>query len=298
MKRNYNKDLSDNIKKNIIEDYSKNGYSIRDIMRKYDVHSKEYLCKNLLKDVLRNYSQSNKVAHEKHPERYKHSEASKEKIRQARLKFLKEHPEKTAWRTRTISYPEKCFKYLIEQNNIDKKFLICREYSVFPYYIDFAFTDIKVAVEIDGSQHLLKERQEKDKKKDKLLTSKGWRVIRFTASDVINKQDFVLETLNEFIKTDITFKKVGILEKPKGYQKKTRNEKGYTEAQEKQFLKNRKAKNRPNKEVLWEEVCNNSFTALGKKYQVDGNTIKKWCKYYNLPYKKKDIKKMVGSTSG
>lgn len=31
------------------------------------------------------------------------------------------------------------------------------------------------------------------------------------------------------------------------------------------------------------------FTTIGKQYNVSDNTIRKWCKRYNLPYRKKDI---------
>ena len=30
-----------------------------------------------------------------------------------------------------------------------------------------------------------------------------------------------------------------------------------------------------------------SFLTIGKQYDVTDNTIKKWCKQYNLPYRKK-----------
>lgn len=33
-----------------------------------------------------------------------------------------------------------------------------------------------------------------------------------------------------------------------------------------------------------------SFVAVGKKYNVTDNAIRKWCKYYNLPNKSSEIK--------
>ncbi len=48
--------------------------------------------------------------------------------------------------------------------------------------------------------------------------------------------------------------------------------------------------NRPDRETLKSDIRTNSFIALGQKYGVSDNGIRKWCKYYNLPYKKKDIK--------
>lgn len=86
---------------------------------------------------------------------------------------MKEYPENTAWRTSTISYPEKLFKEALKKFELDKKYLIIREYSVFPYFIDFAFVNEKLAIEIDGSQHLLEERKFKDNEKDLLLKNNG-----------------------------------------------------------------------------------------------------------------------------
>jgi len=37
-------------------------------------------------------------------------------------------------------------------------------------------------------------------------------------------------------------------------------------------------------------IRNLPFTTISKKFNVCDNTIRKWCKYYNLPNKKKDIK--------
>jgi len=79
----------------IINDYVNNFLSIKEIMDKYNIKSKERV-KKILGDNIRSCSEANKVAHKKHPEKYKQSDEAKEKIRQARLKFMKEHPEETA----------------------------------------------------------------------------------------------------------------------------------------------------------------------------------------------------------
>lgn len=47
--------------------------------------------------------------------------------------------------------------------------------------------------------------------------------------------------------------------------------------------------NRPTREQLKEEIRSNSFLTLGKKYGVSDNAIRKWCKAYKLPYKKRNI---------
>ena len=94
-------------------------------------------------------------------------------MREKRLKFMKEHPEKTAWRRSNMSYPEQQFAKFLEERGYSKKYLIEREKSVYPYFIDFAFTDLKIAVEIDGSQHLEEDRHKRDEAKDALLINNG-----------------------------------------------------------------------------------------------------------------------------
>ena len=47
---------------------------------------------------------------------------------------------------------------------------------------------------------------------------------------------------------------------------------------------------RPSKEILKNLIENNSFTDLGLKFNVSDNTVRSWCKIYDLPYRKKDMK--------
>lgn len=56
------------------------------------------------------------------------------------------------------------------------------------------------------------------------------------------------------------------------------------------LIKRRKV-DRPCKEELIKLIINNTFVKIGKMYGVSGNTIRKWCKFYDLPYKQEDIKK-------
>lgn len=51
-------------------------------------------------------------------------------------------------------------------------------------------------------------------------------------------------------------------------------------------------KDKPNKETLRQELydCNGSFTAIGKKYGVRDNSVRKWCIKYGIPYHSSDYK--------
>lgn len=54
-------------------------------------------------------------------------------------------------------------------------------------------------------------------------------------------------------------------------------------------IKQRKVE-RPSRDELKNLIRTNSFVSLGKKYGVSDKTISKWCEYYRLPSKKKEIK--------
>lgn len=53
-----------------------------------------------------------------------------------------------------------------------------------------------------------------------------------------------------------------------------------------------KAKNIPTKEELEPLIYKLPFTKIGEIYGVTDNSIRKWCKKYELPYRKKDIKQL------
>ena len=46
---------------------------------------------------------------------------------------------------------------------------------------------------------------------------------------------------------------------------------------------------RPSKEELSQLLQESNFSAIGRTYGVSDNAVRKWCKYYNLPHRKKDI---------
>ena len=282
MVKNYDKIFSDEQKEKMREEYL-NGCSIRDIAKKYNVKSNQWIHKKLLNGVCRTMSQAGKLSHKRYPERFLHSEETKEKIRQNRLRFMKEHPEETAWRKRNEpSYPEKCFIKFLTENGYDKKFLIEREKSVFPYYIDFAFLPIKLAIEIDGSQHVLEaERRLRDEDKDKTLISNGWKVLRVTENLV--KTDWVTlkKKIDELIgSNNITIEKVGIFNAQKTRKKVERGADGLSIKMRENNYRQRKVKDRPSYSSLKKLLETNSMVKIGKMFNVSDKTIKKWLLQY------------------
>jgi hypothetical protein len=50
---------------------------------------------------------------------------------------------------------------------------------------------------------------------------------------------------------------------------------------------------RPNREELKQLIREKSFVEIGKIFKVTDNAVKKWCKQYELPYKRSEIKKIT-----
>ena len=268
------------IKDELIRLYVNESYSIKDLRKKFQVQSTDI--KNILGDKVRSLSDANKLAHKKYPENFKHTEESKKIMREKRLEFMKNNPEKTAWRLSNVSYPEKlCIDY-IENNGLDKKHSIVREYSVFPYFIDFAFVNEMVAVEIDGSQHLLPERKESDNKKDELLNELGWVVIRVSEKEIKTNINDVFDQILTILKTKpkINNHRIGLVVKPKKRQKKERNEFGFTEKQI-QSIKSQRRADRPSLEELKTLISEHGYVGTGKMFGVSDNAIRKWLESYS-----------------
>ncbi len=110
----------------------------------------------------------------------KHTKKSKLKMRESALKSFKEGTHAT-WQTRNIeSYPEKYFKRVLENlslTNYEFNHPIKNDEGK-TYFLDFYFSNGKIDLEIDGSQHKLPERIESDKKRDKFLEKEGIKVFR------------------------------------------------------------------------------------------------------------------------
>ena len=58
-------------------------------------------------------------------------------------------------------------------------------------------------------------------------------------------------------------------------------------------LLQRKVQNRPDREELKQMIRTRTFTDIGRQYNVNDNTIRKWCKSVNLPTRKKDIEQIT-----
>lgn len=87
------------------------------------------------------------------------------------------------------SYPEKYFTDLFNKENISG---YIPERKVGKWFIDFAFEDKKIAVEIDGRQHKDEDRKKSDNEKDEFLRNLGWSVIRIDWFNPVNEKNRLL----------------------------------------------------------------------------------------------------------
>ena len=62
-----------------------------------------------------------------------------------------------------------------------------RQHPIGDFIVDFCAPQAKLIIELDGSQHL--EQQEYDAERTEFLETKGYRVLRFWNSDVLNNLD-------------------------------------------------------------------------------------------------------------
>lgn len=77
---------------------------------------------------------------------------------------------------------------------------IVPQYEIGPYRVDFAIPDKKVAIELDGHDyHKTKEQRTNDAQRERYLELEGWRVIRFTGTEVYKDAIACVEQANELI---------------------------------------------------------------------------------------------------
>ena len=127
----------------------------------------------------------------------------REKLRQSRFKFLndKNNRKKTAWHNKSnnkLSFGEKFLHETFIEHKIYEKYDVINEFPIYPYFIDFAFVNEKVAVEFDGKCHFKNgnKRIQHDIDRDEYLQKIGWRVYRIAYFEI---DDFKICDLISFL---------------------------------------------------------------------------------------------------
>ena len=70
-----------------------------------------------------------------------------------------------------------------------------RQTPIGPFIVDFVCHSAGLIIEIDGGQHFESEHMRRDARRDALLASKGYRVLRFNNYEVMTNRQGVFETI-------------------------------------------------------------------------------------------------------
>lgn len=89
---------------------------------------------------------------------------------------------------------KKIWRYLRSKQMNSLKFR--RQQPFGNYIVDFVCFDIRLIIELDGSQHI--EEKEKDEERDQWLKTQGFTVLRFWNNDVMKNTAGVLNVVNDY----------------------------------------------------------------------------------------------------
>ncbi|ARO28516.1 restriction endonuclease type 2-like protein [Rhizobium sp. NXC14] len=102
---------------------------------------------------------------------------------------------KTIARARSLRQSDNDAEGKLWQELRDRRFnghKFVRQLPIGRYFADFACRELRLVVEIDGSQHADNRR---DGIRDSFMTNNGWSVVRFWNVDVLSALPSVLETI-------------------------------------------------------------------------------------------------------
>ncbi len=78
-----------------------------------------------------------------------------------------------------------------------------RETPIGRYIVDFLCWKQRLVVEVDGSQHYTEKGKEYDRRRYHFLRQQGFRVLRFSSSEVLQNTDGVLNTILEYLQNPL-----------------------------------------------------------------------------------------------
>ena len=92
----------------------------------------------------------------------------------------------------------------VRNNKLNIK--VRRQHAIEGFIADFALTEIKLVIEIDGNYHNEEEQQEYDKARTRYLKEFGFDIIRFTNTEILQHTQSVVETIKKEIQSRRTSK--------------------------------------------------------------------------------------------
>lgn len=271
-----------NIKKydwSLIQKEYNDGLSQRDLCKKYNM-ALATLDKAAKRGDVSFRTQKEGVALSKLLKPHKHSEETKKKISEIRRKFLAENPDKIPYRlnhSSKRSYPELRFEEALKEAGITGW---KPQFPFGIYEFDFAFPEQRIDVEIDGATHLLPNVKSIDETRDAFAVKFNWKVIRFPAQEIKNDVKACLNVLLEALSLPKIEYSLPLKPEKKIFHCvdcKSEVCYGSKRCSKCYSFFQRKVK-RPSIEQIKSDLSIMSYVAVGKKYGVSDNCIRKWLK--------------------
>ena len=79
-----------------------------------------------------------------------------------------------------------------------------RQHNIENYIVDFYIAEKKIAIEIDGRQHLLPEHKKADEQRDTVMSSWGITVLRYSNDSIRNNFNVVAEDILRKLELDFS----------------------------------------------------------------------------------------------
>ncbi|HET9160434.1 MAG TPA: DUF559 domain-containing protein [Caulobacteraceae bacterium] len=77
-----------------------------------------------------------------------------------------------------------------------------RQVPLGPYYADFASHRVRLVIEVDGASHWTDDAIAHDRHRTAFIQSQGYRVIRFTTTDVLGRISEVAASIGVYLNPD------------------------------------------------------------------------------------------------
>ncbi len=129
------------------------------------------------------------------------SQETRKKIAESIKKLQKEnpkiHPNYILAQKGHVTQLERTIQEDLKKRGLHFK----RQYRILSYWIDFAFPEVKLAIECDGDRwHSTIKQQSKDWERDQNLCNHGWTVFRLTEQQILDNPEGCLEMVHYMLK--------------------------------------------------------------------------------------------------
>jgi len=182
------------------------------------------------------------------------------------------------------SFPEKFLISIFKENLLFDKYTIKEKLKYNKYYIDFLIVDLKLIIEMDGSQHYRDKKSiEHDILRDRFFINEGFKIYRIKWVDMCNNTKVEIDELINFIlnieNNSIRLYELSDIKKKNFCSCGVEINLNSKKCSKCYHISSRKV-NRPSYKELLKDIGDIGYVGTGKKYNVSDNSIRKWVKYY------------------